>query len=270
MRRRRAGVVSELQTAIEVLDTTPSTMDAARTAVLERHVTFDSEGAPSCWGIVANEQTSGRGQRGRTWYSRRGESLCSTFFIRHGFALPEEAGQVSLMAGVIVAELLRSERSLQNVGLKWPNDVLVGGKKVGGILIEMLQAPDGLWIALVGVGINVLTVDFPVELRRYATSLAMESSDPASLPTPLKLALALGAALNTGAGIKTPQSISHWIRRWRELDATSGRRYETEWDGALIMGAAVGIDDEGALQLRIENGAVIAVTSASSLRVIER
>ena len=88
---------------LEVLGTTSSTMDAARRRVLEGEVSFDLDGAPSSWGVLADEQTAGRGQRGRTWHAVRGESLCATYYVRHKFALPEEAGRIPLMAGVAVA-----------------------------------------------------------------------------------------------------------------------------------------------------------------------
>ncbi len=255
---------------IEVLDTAASTMDEARRRVIEGRVSFDAEGTPSSWGVGAEEQTAGRGQRGRAWHTVRGESLSATYYVRRRFDLPEQAGRISIMAGVAVAGLLQSLGSVANVALKWPNDILAAGKKAGGILIETVRAPDGGWVALVGVGINIFTMEFPEELRKSATSLALESSDVASLPPPQELASAIGAVLNAYAGTHSALSFAAWISQWRALDATAGRHYETEWNGAVATGKAEGIDDAGALLLRLDNGSLAAVTSATSLREVPR
>jgi BirA family biotin operon repressor/biotin-[acetyl-CoA-carboxylase] ligase len=252
---------------LEVIDTTPSTMDVARASLEEGRVTFDAAGRPSSWGVFAHEQTAGRGQRGRAWYGARGESLCATYFIRHGFALPREAGWIPLLAGVVVAGVLEALGTLPRPGLKWPNDLLLNGRKAGGILIEMARAADGEPAALVGVGINVAVREFPPDLRGAATSLALESANSDALPSPYKLAWAIGAALGVYAG-GTKLDHAAWITLWRELDATTGRRYEFEIDGVRIVATAEGIDDEGALLLRLDDGRRLPVMSASSLREI--
>ena len=76
----------------------------------------------------------------------------------------------------------------------------------------------------------------------------------------------MGAALNSQAGIYQARYFAPWIRLWRDRDASAGRRYETEWNGVTAAGVAQGIDDEGALLLRLDDGTIAAVTSASSLR----
>jgi len=253
---------------IEILESASSTMDEARSRVLDGRISFDPAGAPSSWGVLAEEQTAGRGQRGRTWHAVRGESLCATYYVRHRFALPEEAGRIPLMAGVAVAGLLQRLGTVGDIGLKWPNDILIGGKKAGGILVEMVRAPDGGWAALVGVGINIFVAEFPEELRGSATSLAIESSDASYLPSPQKLGWAIGVALNACAATDTELSFSSWIKSWRDLDATTGRRYETNWNGVAAIGMAEGIDGEGALLLRLDDGTLASVTSATSLREI--
>ena len=252
----------------ELLETTPSTMDAARANVVSGRVTFDAEGAPSSWGVLTEEQTAGRGQRGRVWHAVRGESLCATYYIRHRFTLPEEAGRIPLMAGVAVASQVRRHLNDGRVGLKWPNDILIGGRKAGGILVEMVRAPDGQWVALVGIGVNVLVSEFPEELRGFATSLALETSAPDALPSPGELALVIGGALWSCAANHDPVSFAAWISQWRDMDATTGRRFATAWEGVAVTGTAEGINDQGALLLRLEDGTLATVTSASSLREI--
>ena len=253
---------------IEFLDTVDSTMDAARSRVQDGRVTFDSDGSPSSGGLVAEEQTAGRGQRGRSWHASRRESLCATYYIRHRFDLPSEAVKIPLMVGVVAAGLIQGQLPLTEVRLKWPNDILIRDKKAGGVLVELVRASDGCWTALVGVGINVSTTEFPIELRGSATSLAIESSDASSLPTPIEFAHSSGSALSHYAGSHNPDSFGSIIRNWRRLDASAGRRYEVDLDGKTIAGTAEGIDDSGALILRFDDGSQSAVTSASSLREI--
>lgn len=142
-------------------------MDIARENVLAGRVRFEASGRPVPNGVLAEEQTAGRGQRGRRWFAQSGECLCATYYFGWGLAAPETAGQLAFLAGVAVVETLASSFLLppSSFALKWPNDILLNGRKVGGILIELMQTPGGEWIALIGVGINVKTLSFPLNLR---------------------------------------------------------------------------------------------------------
>ena len=252
---------------VEILDSTPSTMDAAREWVVSRRFAAGT-GAVACACVMAREQTAGRGQRGRAWFAARDESLCATYTLHcPGVTEPSSAGLVALAAGVAVASALLLYEVPGVVGLKWPNDVLLNGKKAGGGLVEMMRSPGGLWIALVGVGLNVSVRQFPADLASTATSLLLEGVDLAALPDLERLARDIGDSLSSWAYRCLPDYHA-LIHMWRHFDATSGRRYETEWNGVPVIGTAEGIDDEGALLLRLDSGMLVAVTSASTLREI--
>lgn len=123
--------------------------------------------------VVAERQTSGRGRRGRVWMSAPGEALAFTMLVRP--TMPRgEWSRLSLVAGLSVAEALESIDYMPK--LKWPNDVLLGGKKVCGILVEA-----GEDFAVIGIGINVLVREFPEELRESATSLWLTDGRVVSL-----------------------------------------------------------------------------------------
>jgi BirA family biotin operon repressor/biotin-[acetyl-CoA-carboxylase] ligase len=266
---------------IDIIDSTPSTMDVARERVLSGGFEYGS--APvSCACVMAREQTAGRGQRGRSWYAARDESLCATYMLHcPGVTEPNSSAHLGLLAGVAVAgALLRYGRVAVDsksgtdtpghetrpiVGLKWPNDFLLNGKKAGGVLVEMMKSPRGRWIALVGVGLNVSVRQFPPDLASSATSLLLEGVDIAALPALKEVAGDIGDSLVSWAHkcATDPHAV---ISMWRHLDATTGRRFETEWNGVQVTGTAEGIDGEGALLLRLDDGTPIAVTSASSLR----
>jgi BirA family biotin operon repressor/biotin-[acetyl-CoA-carboxylase] ligase len=253
------------QLAIEVLESVTSTMDVARENILSGRITFDAEGLPSMQGVLAYEQTAGRGQRGRSWYAPKGESLCVTYYVRHKFDLPEQAGRIALVTGVLLAHRLQGE-TIPGISLKWPNDILREGRKAGGVLVEMVKAPDGEWAALVGIGLNIFVREFPPELEPAATSLFAGTLATGSSTFLNLLAQELGEDLQTHASRHNEPAFQNIIMQWRAFDGTTGRIYETEWNGETVTGAAEGIDDAGALRLRLESGERIAVTSASSLR----
>lgn len=139
---------------------------------------FAEEGMPHGTTVVADRQTAGRGRRGRSWESPAGKSIYFTIVIRPSFA-PEKAPMVTLVMALSVAEAIHEVTGL-DTGIKWPNDIVVNGKKVVGILTEMSMTPEmnEIQFLVAGVGVNVNQdgpEDFPEKLRETATSLKIES-----------------------------------------------------------------------------------------------
>ena len=266
---------------MERLDCVTSTMDAARERLREGRVPFYPTGRSRWGGVVARDQTAGRGQRGRIWYAPPGESLSATYYFRRGLTDPARAGQIAFLAGVAVIESLqelvlsvswpvRDENQgvprayhRARLGVKWPNDILLNGKKVGGILVELVQAFDGEWTALIGVGINLTIQEFPAEINERATSLLREGI---ASPAWDELADSILHSLHAQADKRRDHGFKAILERWRDFDVTPGRRFESEIDGETRHGTAVGVDETGALLLRWDNGTIAPVTSATSLR----
>lgn len=139
---------------------------------------FAEEGAPHGTSVVADRQTAGRGRRGRSWESPAGSSIYFTIVIRPLFS-PEKASMVTLVMALSVAEAIHEVTGL-DTGIKWPNDIVVNGKKVVGILTEMSMTPEmhEMQFLVAGVGVNVnqnRAEDFPEEIRKAATSLQIEA-----------------------------------------------------------------------------------------------
>lgn len=139
---------------------------------------FAEEGAPHGTVVVADRQTAGRGRRGRAWESPAGKSIYFTIVVRPQF-VPDKASMITLVAALAVAEAVREETGL-SAGIKWPNDVVVNGKKICGILTEMSMTPEmnEIQFLVAGVGVNVnqsSEEEFPEELRGTATSLRIEA-----------------------------------------------------------------------------------------------
>jgi len=242
-------------------------MDAARERLQKGDVRFEGGRPAPFAGLLAREQTAGRGQRGRVWNSRPDASLCATFYFWHGLDLPAELGMAALLAGVAVAAALKVEAavcgSTADIGLKWPNDILINGKKAGGILIETARTPEGQTVALIGIGLNIGAGAFPPELASAATTLetaGIVGTDPTVL------AQNLAQALAEQAGQFRQEGRTELLKHWRALDRTSGRRFHAEHNGVPITGIAVGVDEDGQLLLLLPDRTLLAVGSASTLQ----
>jgi BirA family transcriptional regulator, biotin operon repressor / biotin---[acetyl-CoA-carboxylase] ligase len=197
----------------------------------ERARELASAGAPHGALVTAAEQTAGRGRQGRTWTAPPGRALLLSLVLR-----VEQPALVPLAAGVATAETVGD-----HARIKWPNDVLVEGHKIAGILVE--GRPQEGW-AVLGIGLNVAIRpdDFPPELRDSAGTLGREPTELE--PTLHRLLEALERWLEADQDTV--------IAAWRARDALEGRRIE--WaEGA---GKAVGIDDAGRLLVGTSSGTV--------------
>lgn len=129
-------------------------------------------GAPHGTLIVADMQTAGRGRRGRNWDSPAGTNIYFTLLLRPQLP-PQKASMLTLVMATAVARAIRLETGLE-AGIKWPNDIVLHGKKVCGILTEMSAEPDYIHYVVIGTGINVGEQEFPPELSDKAASLNVE------------------------------------------------------------------------------------------------
>ena len=122
--------------------------------------------------VAAEEQTSGKGRLGRGWVMPKGSSVAMTCIVRPAF-LPQDASMLTLLMGLSVAQACRRLYPLE-AQIKWPNDIVISGKKICGILTEMSADPGQIHHVVIGVGINGNLTVFPEELREKATSLQLE------------------------------------------------------------------------------------------------
>lgn len=219
------------------------------------------ERAPEGAVVIADAQTRGRGRLGRTWFSPPGESLYLTLLLRPTLA-PHRAPPLSLVAGVALAETI--EALGLHPELKWPNDLLLDGRKVAGILTEMATSGSGIEHVLLGIGVNLHGIAFPDELAGRATSLALAlaaSSSAHAAPSRDAFAASLLDHLEVwydrflAAG---PQVVvAAWKRRARRL----GTRITVHSGNEHLEGLAEDVDDEGALWLRKDDGTRVRVVA---------
>jgi BirA family biotin operon repressor/biotin-[acetyl-CoA-carboxylase] ligase len=205
-------------------------------------------GAPA-WSMVrADEQTAGRGRRGRGWSTPAGKALAASILLRPARP-PEELGALSLIAGLAVAEALQA--SLRDVQVRWPNDVVVHGAKLAGVLAELLAGP----AVVVGVGVNLTQgrEELPPPGRLPATSLLLEGADP--VPTPAALLDDVAGRLREAVSIFESRGLRALVPRLAALDGLAGHRVRLRLaDGRATEGTAAGIGDDGSLRLRTARG----------------
>lgn len=246
---------------LELLETTPSTMDEARARLAAGRVSVDPDGKLHPAGVLAREQTAGRGQRGRAWYSPPSGNLYATLYLPTGAELSPRVGEIAFVAAVAAAEALAALPAC-DVGLKWPNDILLAGKKAGGILVEMAQSAALGWVALIGIGINLAARPLRAEIAAAATSLEAQGVIPPPAP---ELASRIAGELWHWEEIRRADGFAVILDRWRVYDQTPGRRYRTGAGGVELEGTATSVSAAGALEIELADGARLTVTSASSI-----
>ena len=271
----RAGagraVAPDLTRAREVLASRGITLGAPLTVVPETESTNDDAkrgaraGAEHGAVWLAESQTAGRGRQGRAWISPRGENLLFSVLLRLRCP-PARVPPVSLACGLAVrdavARALGASRDGE-VAVKWPNDVLIGGKKVAGVLIESALSGTKVEYVVVGIGINVHTRALPEELSAIATSLALEGGKDLDRGEILADVL---AGLDRDVELVAHRGLGLVHGRLTRHDALSGREVESTDADSTLRGTACGIDLEGRLLVRNPDGTVTKVSSGE-LRV---
>jgi BirA family biotin operon repressor/biotin-[acetyl-CoA-carboxylase] ligase len=205
--------------------------------------------------IAAARQTAGRGRRGRAWDTGAG-NLAATL-LTFTDKPPAEAAQISFVAALAVADLARSHVPAERVRLKWPNDVLISGRKAAGILVESGRRADGgLWLAT-GVGVNLAHA--PQEVERPAISLAAAGADP--VPTPSEALARLSEAFAGWLAAWEAQGFAAIAEAWTVRAYGLGEPCVARLGAETVEGVAEGLDVDGALRLRLAGGAIRRITA---------
>ncbi len=208
------------------------------------------DGAPEGTVALADRQVRGRGRRQRGWVSLPGGVALSVLLTPR--IAPDRISQFLLLAGVAAAEAI-AEQSDTRPGLKWPNDVLLQGKKIGGILAEMSSDAERIEHVILGMGLNLNTPAeaIPPEIRDQATSVLAATGTDVSRPGLVRDIL---IRLERFYHLLLREGPSPLREEWLRHNVTLGRRVRAETDSAVIHGIAEDIEDSGALLLRDESG----------------
>ncbi len=201
--------------------------------------------------VLAEGQTRGKGRRGRSWFSPPGQGIWISIILRPPIS-PLQAGRVCLTSALAVAEAIKEITGLLTL-IKWPNDLLIGGKKVGGILIEMAAEMDLVKFLVLGIGVNVNQDEFPDELGGIALSLKQERREEISR---LSLLQDILRRLDNYYLSLRKGEFEALANRWRRFSATLGKQIRVSLPGEIVEGQAIEIDADGALLLRLDSGFV--------------
>jgi len=239
----RLGKTKAIGRDIQVFEQTTSTNDVveklARDGVKEGVVVF------------AESQTKGRGRLGRVWQSPTRKGLWFSILLRPNLR-PQETTQLTVISATALRRAIRTVTGL-TADIKWPNDLLIGGKKVVGILTEMSAEVDRVRHIIIGIGVDVNqnAGEFPEELRKIATSLKLEAGEEvcrAELATEILRELDLDYA-RVCAG-KFPEVADEW----EAACVTIGKNVTVHTGDRKFRGRAESLDDDGALLVRTEHG----------------
>ena len=208
--------------------------------------------------VIAEAQSRGRGRMTRVWQSPVGRNLYASVILRPPLP-PSAAPQITLTAGIAVAELL-SPYCPGRVAIKWPNDILIDGKKICGILTEMKSSAAGVDFVILGIGINInmSREDFDPELRETATSLKIETGgtvDRLTLAGNLFALIEKWYIVLIEEGFK---GLRHVFLAYTEM---MGKRIQVVFNQEIETGVAVGIDDDGTIVMQDQAGAIRRVTA---------
>lgn len=205
--------------------------------------------------ITAAVQTAGRGRRGRAWSTQRGNLAATLLTVTDRTAA--EAAQLSFVAALAACDLADTCLGARSARLKWPNDVLVHGRKAVGILVESGTREDGrLWLA-VGVGVNLRHA--PTDVERPATAFAEHMAAPP--PEPRAALEVLATAFERWRTAWATQGFAAIADGWSERASGIGERCVARLPNRTLRGVAEGLDPDGALRLRLDDGGLERITA---------
>ncbi|MBD1552992.1 bifunctional biotin--[acetyl-CoA-carboxylase] ligase/biotin operon repressor BirA [Pseudomonas typographi] len=243
----------------------------AQGITLDLHATIDStnaralrliaEQAPLPCLVLAECQLAGRGRRGRQWVSPFGENLYYSLALRIDGGMRRIEG-LSLVAGLAVLACLK-EAGVPDVVLKWPNDVLVGDRKIAGILLELVGDPADICHVVLGVGINVNMKAAPA-VDQLWTSMQLSSGQPMDRNL---LVLALSRHLLHYLQLHRDHGFAALREQWEQHHAWQGRHVTLQAGSRATSGKVLGVDDHGGLRLSVEGEEQVFSGGELSLRL---
>jgi BirA family biotin operon repressor/biotin-[acetyl-CoA-carboxylase] ligase len=231
--------------SLVALNETDSTMDDARAAA--------DSGAPEGHVILADQQRRGRGSHGRVWSSPPGSDLYFSVVLRPALSLAD-LPPLTLAVGLAVADALAREAPHADVGIKWPNDVFVDGKKCAGVLVETRSVGLDPAAVIVGIGINVNRLEFEPDLAGESTSLTLVTCQPVDRE-----------ALLANVLLQLERRVTRFVAHGAAVIASSVEE-RLLYRGQQVAidqhrGTLLGVDADGALRLRLDTGGTVRVLS---------
>jgi BirA family biotin operon repressor/biotin-[acetyl-CoA-carboxylase] ligase len=237
--------------ALQLYDTVESTQNLAREAA--------EAGAPEGALFLAEQQVSGRGRMGRGWISPRGKGIWMSMVLRPAVPI-HFAPQLTLLTAVALCRSLKRVTSLP-IGIKWPNDLLIEGKKISGILLESAAEDERLRYVIAGIGIsvNLEQSDYPAELLEKAVSLQMAAGQRWDRSELIAAFLQDWEQLYR---LYEEEGFGPIIVLWEALAVSLGKPVRLATPQGELQGIPVGLAESGAIRIKLEDGTIQSVFSA--------
>ncbi|OGX14784.1 MAG: biotin--[acetyl-CoA-carboxylase] ligase [Omnitrophica WOR_2 bacterium RBG_13_41_10] len=232
---------------IYYFDAVSSTMDIA--------TGLGIKGSPEGTIVVAETQTKGRGRMARCWFSPKYKGIYLSIILRPDI-LPNSTPLLTLLCAVSILEAIKSQIGL-DTKIKWPNDLLIHNKKVGGILTELNAEMDITHFVVIGIGLNVN--NDKKSLVEGATSLKEEAKEEVGR---LSLIQDILRSIETNYIIFQQKGGQHIIEKWRLNSATLGKRIKVNYQKTHLEGQAIDIDTDGGLLVRCDSGLIEKIMAA--------
>nr|WP_238996476.1 biotin--[acetyl-CoA-carboxylase] ligase [Paenibacillus pinistramenti] len=228
---------------LKLLPVTESTQDEVRMLA--------EQDAPEGTLVIAEEQTKGKGRMGRTWYSPPGNGLWMSLLLRPSLPLGS-ASQLTLMTAVAVCRAIRTVAKV-DAGIKWPNDILIGGRKSCGILLESSGEDERIKYCIVGIGIdvNMQADELPDELASIMTSLRIEAGQ---IVDRAQLAGGIMNEMEKLYNLYLDEGFGPVAALWEALSVSLHKEVTVRMVNRELSGTAVSLDPSGALVIQLANG----------------
>ncbi len=237
---------------IAVLETTTSTMDEA--------FRLGMEGAVDGTVVCAENQSKGRGRMGRAWVSPKGKGLYFSIVLRPSLP-PGQLSQLTLMSAVALSEAIEKVCKVKAL-IKWPNDILIGGAKLAGILTELRAEVDQVKFIVIGIGLNVNTSQH--QLTEGATSLKIACGETVNR---IEVFQEILRSMERWYMKLLRQGFSDITCEWKARSATLKKRVRISDPAGVIEGQAIDLDEDGALLIRQDNGVVVKKTAGDVVQL---
>lgn len=216
------------------------------------------EGEPHGTIVVAEEQSAGRGRAGRAWISERSAGIYMSVLLRPALT-PAQAPMLTMAAGLAARDAIAAIPGME-ADIRWPNDVLIGGKKVCGILTEMHAEPDRIKFVVVGIGVNVNQSRMPEEIEKIATSVRMATGKAESR---IEIAVRLLRGFEGYYNQLIGEGAAPLVARFSEVSSyAKGKRVKVSTGQESFVAKTAGLDAAGLLRVTRENGKTETVLAA--------
>jgi BirA family transcriptional regulator, biotin operon repressor / biotin---[acetyl-CoA-carboxylase] ligase len=233
--------------------------DSTNQVALELGHAGEPEGAV----IIAEEQTAGRGRAGHSWHSERAAGIYATILLRPRLA-PVQAPLLTMMAGLSARAAVQAATGL-SVDLKWPNDLVISGKKLGGILTEMHAEPTQVRFVIVGIGINVNQQKFPADLAGASTSLRMETG---RMQSRLEVLVQFLRQFESDYKELLSEGSAGVVKRFEAASSYArGKRVRVTIGRESFTGVTAGLEETGLLRVKRDDGEITTVIAGDVAEV---